>query len=303
MTSEFRNCVARSLALPVTAALAAATSTWAAPPTATVSVAVNGEKPLISATLGVEIAGGNVAYTGLAVHPLGLWTVTWNATADLNPTDASNPFVTCVVTATNASLLPADYSIDFSVPLMEAITTGSTYGGSLVVKLKCNANGGSLTCDERGSSIWSGNFDDQPFEKQFYCPFSMTATGLSTLSTNADFGLPIPSATGPRSLSKIGSSINCTLTPGEKLTLTSLMVAKAGKAERPRKPESCVADVNGDGIIDAEDLGLILAYWDSPGANDEGLKPDVNEDGVVDSGDLGIVLGYWGQCLESDREG
>lgn len=52
---------------------------------------------------------------------------------------------------------------------------------------------------------------------------------------------------------------------------------------------SVFADINGDGIVDGEDLGLLLAGW---GGNDTNLDLDGN--GVVDGGDLGLLLAAWG---------
>lgn len=57
----------------------------------------------------------------------------------------------------------------------------------------------------------------------------------------------------------------------------------------PEKP--CPADLDGNGVVDASDLGIFLAYW--------GPKPingDFNGDGVADSADLGILLAAWGSC-------
>ncbi|MCH2162247.1 MAG: hypothetical protein MK085_10285, partial [Phycisphaerales bacterium] len=53
----------------------------------------------------------------------------------------------------------------------------------------------------------------------------------------------------------------------------------------------CDADLNGDNVVDATDLGIFLAYW--------GPKPhggDFNNDGVANAADLGIMLAAWGEC-------
>lgn len=44
-------------------------------------------------------------------------------------------------------------------------------------------------------------------------------------------------------------------------------------------------DLNGDGIVDGADLGLLLGAWDTIGPG------DLNGDGVVDGADLGLLLG------------
>ena len=47
-------------------------------------------------------------------------------------------------------------------------------------------------------------------------------------------------------------------------------------------------DVNGDGLVNFEDLNAVLGAW---GAQGEGLAQDVNGDGTVDFADLNVVLG------------
>jgi len=51
---------------------------------------------------------------------------------------------------------------------------------------------------------------------------------------------------------------------------------------------SLPADLNGDGVVDGADLGLLLGQWGSDG------PADLNDDGVVDGADLGLLLGAWG---------
>ncbi|HMN96053.1 MAG TPA: multiheme c-type cytochrome [Phycisphaerales bacterium] len=48
------------------------------------------------------------------------------------------------------------------------------------------------------------------------------------------------------------------------------------------------ADLNGDGVVDGADLGLLLGAWGTPGPG------DINGDGIVDGADLGLLLGAWG---------
>ncbi len=51
----------------------------------------------------------------------------------------------------------------------------------------------------------------------------------------------------------------------------------------------CLGDFNGDGRVDAVDLGTVLGFWGEPGG-------DLNGDGFTNALDLGIVLGAWGFC-------
>ncbi|MCA9286504.1 MAG: hypothetical protein KDA22_14870 [Phycisphaerales bacterium] len=51
--------------------------------------------------------------------------------------------------------------------------------------------------------------------------------------------------------------------------------------------QALVGDINGDGIVDGADLGLLLAGWGTSG------DTDLNNDGTTDGADLGILLGNW----------
>jgi uncharacterized protein (DUF2141 family) len=46
-------------------------------------------------------------------------------------------------------------------------------------------------------------------------------------------------------------------------------------------------DLNGDGVVNGADLGILLTGWGTSGAG------DLNGDGVVDGADLGILLTAW----------
>ncbi|MEC8321621.1 MAG: hypothetical protein VX012_09430 [Planctomycetota bacterium] len=54
---------------------------------------------------------------------------------------------------------------------------------------------------------------------------------------------------------------------------------------------ACLADLDGDGQVDAGDLGRLLAAW---GTADVGV--DLDRDGTVDGDDLATVLAGWGAC-------
>lgn len=65
-------------------------------------------------------------------------------------------------------------------------------------------------------------------------------------------------------------------------------------------PAPCQADIDGDGIVDQVDLGILLGDW-GYGSQDGGAggasPADLNCDGVVDQQDLGILLAvYGGTC-------
>ena len=51
-----------------------------------------------------------------------------------------------------------------------------------------------------------------------------------------------------------------------------------------------VADLNGDGVVDLVDWGLLGEKWSK---EEVLLKADVNRDGVVDPRDLWVFVGEW----------
>ncbi len=52
-------------------------------------------------------------------------------------------------------------------------------------------------------------------------------------------------------------------------------------------PEGIEGDLNGDGLVNGADLGLMVGTWGTPGPG------DLNGDGTVDSADLGLLLALW----------
>ena len=57
--------------------------------------------------------------------------------------------------------------------------------------------------------------------------------------------------------------------------------------------EGQIADVNGDGIVDAADQGLLMAAF---GTSDP--LYDLNQDGIVNGDDLGILLSQWSETAD-----
>jgi hypothetical protein len=69
---------------------------------------------------------------------------------------------------------------------------------------------------------------------------------------------------------------------------TDIMGARLNADGSLGLPSVC-GDVNGDGIVNGADLGLLLGAW-GPAA---GSPYDLNRDGSVDGADLGLLLGCW----------
>ena len=55
----------------------------------------------------------------------------------------------------------------------------------------------------------------------------------------------------------------------------------------------CLVDLNGDHLVNAIELAIILANW---GPASAGQVADLNDDGLVNALDLAVVLAQWGVC-------
>ncbi len=65
--------------------------------------------------------------------------------------------------------------------------------------------------------------------------------------------------------------------------------------DAPMAALSCPGDINGDGVIDTADLGIMVAAFGSHGAD---LPSDLNGDNTVDTADLGILISLFGDSCE-----
>ena len=52
-------------------------------------------------------------------------------------------------------------------------------------------------------------------------------------------------------------------------------------------PAPIIGDINGDGVVNGFDLGLLLSGWGQPGPT------DLNNDGITNGFDLGVLLTNW----------
>jgi hypothetical protein len=77
-------------------------------------------------------------------------------------------------------------------------------------------------------------------------------------------------------------------TPATTSTGLALALALA-LAPDARAGSACAPDLNGDGAVNGDDLGILLGAW-GPGSG----AADLNHDGYVDGTDLGRLLGEWG---------
>jgi hypothetical protein len=95
---------------------------------------------------------------------------------------------------------------------------------------------------------------------------------------NQPFDLPtvLPAGSVARLL------MNGTFSDGTTTTTASSTIVALGT------PVARFGDLNGDGVVNGADLGLLLGAWGSTGPG------DLNGDGTVSGADLGLLLGAWG---------
>lgn len=65
----------------------------------------------------------------------------------------------------------------------------------------------------------------------------------------------------------------------------------------------CLADFNGDGEVEAFDLGFLLGSWGPCPAPPAACLADLDCDGTVEAADLAILLGSWGPCTGGGDSG
>ncbi len=63
----------------------------------------------------------------------------------------------------------------------------------------------------------------------------------------------------------------------------------------PGSIQPCPGDVTDDGKVDAADLGILLALWNTDGGT-YGDTLDINGDGTINASDIGLMLSVWGDC-------
>jgi len=67
------------------------------------------------------------------------------------------------------------------------------------------------------------------------------------------------------------------------------LAASPAHAQAPASP--CAADLTDDGVVDANDLGMVLAGWGDCGKS---CPADLDGSGEIDGLDLALVLNHWG---------
>lgn len=176
-------------------------------------------------------------------------------------------------------------------------TTLSIYGGTVTlpaggVGLQPGSAGQfatvQWTCPTNGQYKITAQFTGRSAELSGYSEVSVLRNGLQMYySVIRD----------PRQIAILGVTLD--MTTGETLAFAA---GKGGDgADKDLKsldcviqrvPRLCVGDINGDGIVDSTDMGILLAhYGQSVPPSDLG---DLDGNGIINSTDLGLLLNNFG---------
>jgi hypothetical protein len=165
--------------------------------------------------------------------------------------------------------------------------------GSGYKAIGSNGEGETVTID---SCAFSGNIaGDSGSAIEFYEHVKFHPGVLQILNTSITgniSGEPIPSGAG--GVRVLGRQSSCLIGAGTVICgNTQRNVSGPYLASGSPTICDCLADLSGDGVVNAADLGLLLSSWGIAGSAGNG---DVNRDGVVNAQDLGELLANWGIC-------
>ena len=177
------------------------------------------------------------------------------------------------------------------VPGMPGFTFDSLSGSTSL----CAAANGVVVFNANVSNAGSGGFGNALMAWD-------QGGGLRLLAKSGDTTF---TGTAINQLSLIGATGNNGNGSGTGLSDSGWLVIRAGdtggglyaiaRIQVEPTGSACPADLNDDGVVDGNDLGLLLAAW-GPCPTSGTCPADFNDDGAVDGADLGIQLAAWGDC-------
>ncbi|MDA0802253.1 MAG: lamin tail domain-containing protein [Planctomycetota bacterium] len=130
--------------------------------------------------------------------------------------------------------------------------------------------------------VWA---DNDPEQGPMHATFKLSSTGETVAVFDRDGSTLIDLVAFPA----LGDDVAFGRVDDGGAAVEVLADATPGSSNTPTP---CPADINGDGVVDAADLGAVLGAWGSDG----GSGADIDGDGTVAAGDLATLLGAWGGC-------
>lgn len=133
-----------------------------------------------------------------------------------------------------------------------------------------------------------------------YATIALLTNGSTVAWGRNDYGqLNVPAGLSPTTMFAVGGYHSLHLGALSQLgdcdsdgTADACEIASgAADSNHNGVPDACEtvpADINGDGVVNAGDLALLLGAWGTANA-----AADINDDGVVDGADMAVLLGGW----------
>lgn len=157
-------------------------------------------------------------------------TITWAYTVKVDA--LQNRILGGTTTVINATTAPVTVESVVETELDAPLAIDVATGGTVSVKLVTDADGGSLTSGD-GPAVVMPVSDNGALGAFFYSPFLMSFSGMSSGSTSALWGLPIPSAPTDTIVGALGHQVSIGLTQGDKAILTIFFAANGDVVAGP----------------------------------------------------------------------
>jgi hypothetical protein len=233
-----------------------------------------------------EKNNGVFHYIGEYLDPNGQWRASWNYSIDPDAGDDASMLGSArVVSTSNQS---HDFMFRIEVPLCPQIEQESIAGAFVVVAIQTNHAGGTMS-NVGSNAIWSMLADGQVAKELFHPPFLLGSTGSGSASLTNQFGVPMPSYHSVPFEQTVGLQHVFRLTSGDIATFDTTLVVGALDDLDLRSCEHLLGDLNNDGVVNVQDLLILVQQWGRCNA----CTADLNDDGVVNIADLMLLMANW----------
>jgi hypothetical protein len=161
-------------------------------------------------------------YEGTLTDFDGHWEIDWQITAD------TDPFISAGLSVLNTWNTTLTFNVITSLPVSPSILSASLIGGSTGGSVTdANFDGSATAATSPGFPFFNGELDSagvlplHPDPSSWSVGFAGGTVNIPAVSA----GLPGPTLPGPPVLSTIGIHHTFTLTPGDRIAMTSFFVA------------------------------------------------------------------------------
>lgn len=250
----------------------------------TLSVSIDGAVAYVATLFDLGGPVGQQHYQGTVLGPANKWRLTWDILVDADPSELF--LVSSEIAMLNRLGSEKEFDLRLDVPICPEIAGPTTIGGSTVIKLTTDQEGGRVR-NGSSSAIWYTLVGGQRVASLLWSPFLMQISGSGTAMTSDDFGLPLPSAPGFGSGGSLGIEHTFKCTHADTVRFTSEYALTADLDALV--PCGELGDFDGDGLVTNDDIEILVENWgDCPATGD--CPWDLNGDGIVDLEDLTILL-------------